>query len=773
MTTKSSIKYGINKPPRLDPIDANVPDELKQQDRWLIWEWTRDTEKGKWDKPPLRVDGSSGSSTNSKAWATYQDAMRACAMRNYDGIGYAMGKDGCGLIGVDIDNCRNPDTGELTAFAQKIVDDMATYTEVSPSGEGVKMWLKGKFDEAQSAQWRSKDKAKDLEVYYKGRYFTVTGHVHGRPMPIANAGQAFVDFMNKHLCREDSREAKEVSKVLPVDAEKTLALAKDAISVIDPDIDYPDWIQIGMGLEHLDSSTFDIWNEWSSGGAKYPGESKLKAHWRSFPGVKGKVTVKTLFYHAIKAGYVMPKLSGAERLTPETTITDSKLADIIAQSINGRIVWVEKQGKLRHFDGQRLVESGASNRLNQLIREGAKGLLSGMDSATEEFAKHLSAKAVEYQNANPMRNVAALLKPQLAADPKDFDSNHDYLLVENGMLDLNRKVLMPHSHEFKATLMSGAVYNAEAKCPRWLQFMREITCDDMDLVDYLQRVCGYCISGRTNEQAIFLLHGDGSNGKGVFTNTFLKLLGDYGGPIGQELLMASPNQHPTQFANLYRKRCVVAQETDQDCRLNEAQVKMLTGGDLIQCRHMREDFWSFKPTHKIFLATNHVPIIRGTDHGIWRRLKLVPFSAKFDGRSIDTKLEEKLTTELPGILNWCNEGFRNYLFDGLYEPDAVKNALSQYKGEMDIVQQFFEECIEFGDQRDYIPNEKLYEVFKAFCAAQGAYGGRLPSSKKLHHDINKIEGVEAGKQNHERVKFKIKFNEATRNKYLLGAWRTK
>jgi putative DNA primase/helicase len=149
--------------------------------------------------------------------------------------------------------------------------------------------------------------------------------------------------------------------------------------------------------------------------------------------------------------------------------------------------------------------------------------------------------------------------------------------------------------------------------------------------------------------------------------------------------------HPTDQADLFGKRLVVAIETEEGKRLNETMIKELTGGDRIRARRMREDFWEFAPTHTLIMATNHKPLVRGRDKGIWRRLKLVPFTVSAEGTNADLKMPEKLRAEFPGILAWCLRGCLNWQTHGMKEPEDIAEATLHYKAEQDTLGTFFEE----------------------------------------------------------------------------------
>ena len=189
--------------------------------------------------------------------------------------------------------------------------------------------------------------------------------------------------------------------------------------------------------------------------------------------------------------------------------------------------------------------------------------------------------------------------------------------------------------------------------------------------------------------------GAGSNGKSTILGALLDIFGpDYAMKCPPDLLMAKKSDsHPTDRTDLFGKRLVIAIETEAGRRLNETMVKELTGGDSIRARRMREDFWEFKPTHKLIMATNHKPVIKGRDNGIWRRIRLIPFSVVVPTRHANLKVPELLRKEAPGILAWCVRGCLDWQVNGLVEPHEVVQATAEYRAEQDVLGKFMEEVV--------------------------------------------------------------------------------
>jgi putative DNA primase/helicase len=214
------------------------------------------------------------------------------------------------------------------------------------------------------------------------------------------------------------------------------------------------------------------------------------------------------------------------------------------------------------------------------------------------------------------------------------------------------------------------------------------------LIDFKQRFYGVCLTGDVSEQILAIYHGPGANGKSTEIETIMGMLGqDYAIKAASDLLMVkNAEAHPTERADLFGKRFVAVVETEHERRLAESLVKELTGGDRIRARRMRQDFWEFTPSHKLVIATNHKPVVRGTDHAIWRRIRLVPFSVTIPKAEQDKRLLEKLRAEYPGILAWCVRGCLAWQREGLGEPAVVAEATNQYRQSQDMLARFIDEC---------------------------------------------------------------------------------
>lgn len=324
----------------------------------------------------------------------------------------------------------------------------------------------------------------------------------------------------------------------------------------------------------------------------------------------------------------------------------------------------------------------------------------------------------------------AASEPGIPVLPEELDRDPWLLNVANGTIDLRTGELRPHRREDLITKITDVKYDETAKCPRWEQFLDEVMRGNQALVTFLQRAAGMSLTGDVSDHVLLTLYGTGRNGKSTFLNTLLAVMGDYGMQAAPDLLMAKRGErHPTELADLFGKRLVVSIESEQDRRLAESLVKQLTGGDRITARRMRQDFWSFAPTHHLWLATNHKPQIRGTDLAVWSRIKLVPFRAQFldDDPRQDKHLFKKLLAELPGILRWCVEGCLAWQAGGLGVPEEVKKATDEYRAEQDTIAAFLSDCCVVT------PTAKaaIRDVYKAYLTWCETNGERPVSQREL------------------------------------------
>jgi putative DNA primase/helicase len=306
---------------------------------------------------------------------------------------------------------------------------------------------------------------------------------------------------------------------------------------------------------------------------------------------------------------------------------------------------------------------------------------------------------------------AASLIKSLNITSDDLDPNPWLLNMKNGTIDVTTGEFRKHRQEDMITKIANVEYNPQADCPLWKQFIREIMDFKADVINFVQTAAGWALTGDTSEQTLFILFGSGANGKSTFLNTIMYLLGDYAIATPTETFMRkNGDQNTNDIARLRGTRFVTTTEAEQGRRLSEPLIKKITGNDQMTARFLYGEFFNFMPTFKIFMATNHKPVIKGTDYGIWRRIKLIPFTTRIPEEKQDKHLELKLREEASGILNWLLEGTHRWKQEGLKAPPAILNATDEYRGEMDVIGNFLKECC---IQKPGV-TIRIRELFKAY-----------------------------------------------------------
>ena len=260
-------------------------------------------------------------------------------------------------------------------------------------------------------------------------------------------------------------------------------------------------------------------------------------------------------------------------------------------------------------------------------------------------------------------------------------------------------------------------------CPLWMTFLNRVTNEDQELIAFLKRLLGYCLTGYVREQVLAFLFGTGANGKSVFVGTVAGIFGDYAIVAPMEMFITSKtDRHPTEIAKLLGARLVVAQETQKGRRWDEAKIKNLTGGDKLTGRFMRGDFFDFKPTHKLLISGNHKPSLSNVDEAIRRRFLLVPFTVQIPEAERDPQLAEKLKPEWPAIFRWMIEGCLEWRRDGLMVPAVVREATAEYLADNDVMAQWLEESIDRSPDA-FTQTQDLFGSWKYWCESRNYRSG--------------------------------------------------
>ncbi|EKT55805.1 phage/plasmid primase, P4 family [Providencia sneebia] len=348
-----------------------------------------------------------------------------------------------------------------------------------------------------------------------------------------------------------------------------------------------------------------------------------------------------------------------------------------------------------------------------MLAEGHKVLADDDTKGTQ-----LIKAAIQLHNLPKLKAMIELVKPKLEVCMVDLDADPMLLGVGNGVIDLNTGEYRENRRLNLITRYTPVDFNPNAKCPTWERFINDITVGDTELASFLQRLVGYFLAGRTDEQLLFFFYGHGSNGKSTFIQIIQSLMGSYATQINSDVLMMNKNSGGpnASLAKLPGKRLVVANELPENGRLDDTLIKSMTGGDIIVARQVYgKHELEFYSQFSLVIIGNHKPAIYDMSHGMWRRMCLIPFAANFTAAQIDPELPVKLGKELQGILNWALEGVQAWHAEGLKRslPAAVIAANDEYRQESDLIGEFLEGCLQEPDA--YTAASELYQAFLSFA----------------------------------------------------------
>ena len=356
------------------------------------------------------------------------------------------------------------------------------------------------------------------------------------------------------------------------------------------------------------------------------------------------------------------------------------MALLFAEKHANELRYVAKWGKWLRYDVARWVFDDtrlAFSYARRLCRE-----------VSRTINKPKEAKAMASAKTRAAVVSLAAEDNWLTATVDQWDVDPWLLNTPGGVVDLRTGRMRPHAIEDYMTKMTAVAPSGD--CPRFKKFLLQIFDGDDEMVKYVQRVFGYSLTGVTTEQALFFLFGGGSNGKGVLTSTMRGILGSYHQTAAMDTFAVANNneRHPTDLAMLRGARLVTSTETEEGARWAESKIKTLTGGDAIQARFMRQDFFEFIPQFKLVISGNHKPRLRAVNVAIRRRMNLLPFTVTISDKERDPNLVEKLKKEWPGILAWMVEGCLQWKRIGLSPPQKVIDATEDYLDDEDTLGAF-------------------------------------------------------------------------------------
>jgi putative DNA primase/helicase len=513
------------------------------------------------------------------------------------------------------------------------------------------------------------------------------------------------------------------------------------------------WLEVGMALSALGDTGLELWDAWSQGcPAKYRAEVCAEK-WASFRPEAG-LSIGSLIYWADQDAP-----GWRDKQDPDTSLhcTDMGNAQRFAALAVDRLLYVFEWGWL-YWNGRRWARDtvGEAQRIARqvpsVIYREAAAAAPGSDNA-----KSLGGWALATENAGRLRAMLELAEsePALRASADDFDREPMLLNCQNGVLDLATGTLRPHQPSARLTKLAPVVYQPGATHPTWTRYLATATGGDGELAAYLQRAAGYSLTGRTDEEVVFLVLGPEASGKTTLAEALLGVLGIDGGGYGRKIAFSTLLEQRSSgggprpdIASLAGIRLAVACEAEAGQRLNAVAVKELSGGDTVTARFLYRDEFSFKPQVKLWLATNESPRMRDDDSALWRRLRRLPFEHTIPAAERDPQVKLALTTDAAAqsaVLAWAVAGCKAWQKQGLGYPETVRRKTAELRAEFDPLGEFFATCCIFAPRAE-VGALDLRRAYERWAGEMGArpltdrqWGARL-RAKGCEDTRKRIDG---------------------------------
>lgn len=681
----------------------NIPKELKKLKQWCCWCG---------DKLPKNPHtGGNAQSNNPDTWGTFEEALQACEKYHFNGVGFQFAN---GYFGVDLDHCLDD-----IDFVDEFVETLGSYTEYSRSGNGIHIICKGTLPEGRRRRG-------NVEMYNTGRYFIMTGNLYNdKYTTIKDCSETIKILHSKYLYEETPKVAPKVFQPIDLSDQEIIDKARNCKTGGVFQLLYSgQWQGVYSSQSEADLALCNHLAFWCQKNAQqmdriFRTSGLMRDKWDKYRGqyTYGQKTIEQAILHCVDV--YEPKTikndteialaffgkNGVIAEMPKNNydMTDTGNAQRLRDKYKGNIKysyirkkWLYWTGKVWTVDQTGEIKKLADEIINDIKKEAFTEQDEDKQAELLKWAtKTASSKGKEamVKETQHIEGIPVLMD--------ELDCYNDYLNCQNGVINLRTGELLPHDGNFMMSRISYAEYDNSGKKPElWLKFLDDVTNGDKELQEYLQKCVGYSLSGSIREQCCFFLYGMGNNGKSTFLDTISDLLGTYASNVQPDTIMMKKNDSGanSDIARLKSTRFVTSEEPTEGVRLNEGLVKQLTGGGKVTCRFLYGDEFEYEPEFKIWIGTNHKPVIRGTDVGIWRRIRLIPFEVNIPKDKVDKNLKWKLRKELPQIMKWAVDGCIKWQKEGLELPKCVEQATNEYKVEMDILANFMESCIEI----DYV-----------------------------------------------------------------------
>lgn len=738
---------------------SKIPVELYKYKNWVCWTAEPDTSRpGKYKKIPINpISGNPAKSNDPKTWTDFKTAETAS--KKYSGLGFMFSNSP--YFGVDIDGVDDAinlyKTGDPDNIIAEFIHGLQTYSEYSVSGKGIHIICRGSLP----PRGRRKN---NVEMYSDGRYFAMTGNAASEYTDIAECTDTIKSLHEKFIGGGTVPTIYHSTPgVLNLSESEIITMAeKSKQGVMFKGLYNGSWESYFSSQSEADMSLCNILAFWSGKDEtvmdnlfRNSGLMRVKWDRKQSGSTYGKLTIDKAIrscmnvYEPKQEFSISIDFATKAKISKLYSFDDTGNAQRYIDLFGKNIRYSHTNKSWIYFDGRKWCfdDNGAIRRMgdeaNEIMRGDIK-LYSESEESEKLFLKHV-------KNSRSSKSKAATIKESehvVPIKPSELDVHKDLLNVTNGTIDLRTGELELHNRDNFLTKICNVEYTDNTDHPLWDKFLLDIFDGDMELINFIQKAVGYSLTGSTKEDCCFFCFGTGRNGKSTFLDIISDMLGDYAMNIQAETVMVKKNQGGPSgdIARLKGARFVTSSEPNEGVRIDEGLLKQLTGGDKVTASKKYENEFEFMPEFKLWLATNHEPVIRGTDIGIWSRIRLIPFTVFMPEERRDLNLSSKLRKEMPGILKWAVDGYFMYKVDGLAQPKSVLEATSLYKNNMDVISSFLDACVRSG-----VGTERAGELFQLYAKWSKVNNEYEMKSTKF--------GIEMGKRFKKKIDMKGTYYE--------------
>jgi P4 family phage/plasmid primase-like protien len=745
----------MSKPNALSVIFSNIPMELKQIPRWVLWSHTEVGPEGskRWSKIPLQPNNQQAKANDPSTWSDFLTVQAAYEKNphHFSGVGFVFCEDD-NIVGVDLDDCYDADLKSFTNVAlQQIATSINGYMEISPSGTGVKIFTRSNLKNAHV------DHNLGFEAYPHGRYFTVTGqHLTGLVPTEEQDLTEVIPTRTVHITGDDFADYKP-----PVPDYDLARIEKEILSQLDYNCGYTDWLNVGQALHHQfggDPEACDLWERWAyadGNATEYQATGPMSTYgkWGTFKRESGSTfTLRSLIFK-VNAKVRKEALERGEIILDQGPMNNARcfLDNLFASEEGYTLVHYAEDFFMHvgtHYEiiEEATVRSKLYAFLDRCKKSGKKGELVAFNPAPASVSAAMDAvKSITHLPNHPNT------KPPIWLDNYQLNNpdSGNLISLKNGLFHLKDYVVLPHSLGFFTQNSLPFAYDPTAECPEWMKFLQSLWPNDRESIDTLQEMFGYIISGDTRQQKFFNLIGPRRSGKGTINKVLVELLGQHNTVAPQlEELCDTFGLQPWLGKLLASFTDARAPERNRSAVVS--QLLRIVGGDTVTVNRKNKEAWNgYLPT-RLVVYSNEVLQLTENSNALTGRMIVLRMNQTFMHKE-DTNLFPRLAQELSGIFNWAMEGLKRRLARGghFIQPKSGESLLELMAEIGNPIGSFVEDALEF-DPLGTVPKDDVFSCFKRWALAKSlppgtelAFKRRFLAATQEHQidvDIDRTNG---------------------------------